>query len=200
MTYGELKSLLISFSHRNDAPVNEIIGLARQRINRDLRVREMIVRDTFTPTTAPHPLPADFLEMREVYHSQGRQRISVQLVSRKQLAYYVSLNSSTSSRFASIDGREIEFAPSGIGREFTALYYAAVPVFTDDSDTHPTLEMYSPIWLDAALVSLHNWTQDIELEQIALAKYNGEVDAANSQAGAAESGAMLQMAGASNWH
>ena len=87
MTYGELKTLLTSFAHRADVPTADLIELARQRINRDLRVREMIVRLTFTPSIAPHPLPADFLEMREVFFNDGAQRVSVQLVSRKELAF-----------------------------------------------------------------------------------------------------------------
>ena len=104
MNYGELKTLLTDFAHRADVPVENIIELARQRINRDLRVREMIAITTFTPTVAPHPLPSDFLELREVYLNDGAQRVSVQLVSRKQLAYYANANASSSSRFASVDG------------------------------------------------------------------------------------------------
>ena len=200
MTSGELKSLLISFAHRADVPTEELIELARQRINRDLRVREMITRLTFTPSIAPHPLPADFLEMREVFFNDGAQRVSVQLVSRKELAFYANANTSQASRFASIDGTDIEFIPSGVGREFTMLYYAAVPKFVNDADTHPTLELFSPIWLDAALIALHNWTQDSDLQAEAISKYTSEVEAANGQSGAAEGGAMLQMAGASNWH
>ena len=200
MTYGELKALLISFAHRSDVPTADLIELARQRINRDLRVREMIVRLTFTPTQAPHPLPADFLEMREVFFNDGSQRVSVQLVSRKELAWYANANASSASRFASIDGTDIEFIPSGVGREFTMLYYAAVPQLVSDAQTHPTLELYSPIWLDAALIALHNWTQDSDLQAEAMSKYTSEVESANRASGEAEGGAMLQMAGASNWH
>lgn len=202
VTIGDVKQAVVDYMHEqfSDPLLNMFVDSARVRINRDLRVREQIVRTSFTPAGNPEPLPADFLELREVFFSDGAQRVSVQLVSRKELARYANPNSSNRTRFASIDGKEIEFMPPGTGREFTIIYYVGQPQVQSDTDTGLTLDNYFPIWISAALIEAANYTQDDALEEKHLQKYTSEVEQANSQAADAESGAALMMTGSSSWH
>ncbi len=205
VTIGDIKQAILDYSQVSptiltDSRLDTFVDLARVRINRDLRVREQIVRITFTPATNPEPLPADFLELREVYFNDGSQRISVQLTSRKELAAYSNPNASNRTRFASIDGLEIEFMPAATGREMTMLYYSGQAPFTADTDTGLTLDNYFPIWLSAGLIEVSNFLQDAELESIYTQKYVTEVEQANAQAGDAESGAALTMSGASSFY
>ena len=202
MTNAELQSLVAQYMHRSDldAEIPGFIELARTRINRDMRVRENIIIDTETPTVNPRDLPADFLEMRDIYHRRGENRISLQLVGRKQLDRYdrATINQAN-PRFYSIDGVQLETQPGGVDVEFTLIYFAAVDELVADDDTNLLMSVYPMTWLYASLIEGHSFTQDLDLMQEAVQSYTSEVSQANAQAAAAESGASLQVEGASAW-
>ena len=118
MTYIELQTLVAQYMHRVDltAEIPGFIELARTRINRDMRVRENIIQATETPTVNPRPLPADFLEMRDIYYLPDSGRLTLQLVGRKQLnSANSALGSTVQPQFYSIDGTQLETQPGGIG-------------------------------------------------------------------------------------
>ena len=202
MTYLELQTLVARYMHRSDLTedIKEFIELARTRINRDMRVRENIVTVTETPTLNPRDLPLDFMEMRDIYHFTNGHRRRLILVGREQLDLYdTETIASADPRFYSIDGIQIETQPGGIDVTFTLLYYAAVPVLVADDDTNLLLSIYPMTWLYASLIEGHAFTQDITLAEQSVASYTSEVDRANDRAAEAESGASLQVAGASQW-
>ena len=166
MTNAELQALVAQYMHRSDL-TDEIPGfieLARTRINRDMRVRENIITDTETPTVNPRDLPADFLEMRDIYHRRGNNRISLQLTGRKQLDRFdrETINEAF-PRFFSIDGVQIETQPGGIDVTFTLIYYAAVAELVADDDTNLLMSVYPMTWLYATLIEGHSFTQDLDL-------------------------------------
>ena len=200
MNYGELKLLVADYLHRTDltAQIPTFIELARQRINRDFRVRENITSGTLTPASNPFDVPEGFLEMRDIYYYRGAQRITLSLVGRKQLNSY-ALNSGAGPAVYSVDGTQIETAPGGECVEFNLLYYDAVPEFPFESSTNELLQTYPMSWLYGALFEGHSYAQDIDLAAQVLQLYSSEVTAANSRAAESESGASLQMAGASSW-
>ena len=202
MTNLELQTLVASYMHRIDltADIPGFIELARTRINRDMRVRENIKQATETPTLNPRPLPLDFLEMRSIYFLPSTRRVTLHLVGREQLnANQTALNSTQRPGFFSIDGTQIETQPGGIGLEFTLIYYFAQPELVADADTNPLMDTYPMTWLYATLIEGHTFTQDLTLVAEALSNYTSEVEQANSAAKAAESGAGLEIAGASRW-
>ena len=202
MTYAELQQSVADYMHRSDL-TDEIPGfieLARTRINRDMRVRENIITAGLTPTTNPFDAPADFMEMRDIYHFRNGSRVHLQLVGREQLDFYDNQAiQDANPRFFSIDGVQLETQPGGIDVVFTLLYYAAVPELVADDDTNLLLSVYPMTWLYGSLIEGHSFTQDLTLEETALAKYTSEVDRANDMAADSESGAALQVAGASRW-
>ena len=200
MTYGELKQLVADYMHRSDLTdeIPEFIELARTRINRDMRVRENIITATLTPSVNPFDAPADFMEMRDIYHFRNGNRVHLQLVGREQLDFYDNAAiQAVHPRFFSIDGLQLETQPGGIDVVFTLLYYAAVPQLVDDADTNLLLDVYPMTWLYGSLIEGHSFTQDLTLEETSLGKYTSEIDRANDMAAEAESGAALQVAGAS---
>ena len=202
MNFGELKQEVANYMHRTDLDgfIPEFIEKARTRINRDLRVREMIVEADVTPTTNPFSLPDGFLEMRDIFHLRGNNRVTLTLTNRKQLNEFLnSLVSDAIPSFYSIDGLNIETRPGGIGIIFTQLFFTEELAFVDDSDTRLTLTQYPTIWLYAALIEAHSFTQDLDLMNSVQQFYVSEVDQANSQSADAESGAALEMSGASSW-
>ena len=202
MTYLELQQLTASYLHRSDLTVEitEFIELARQRINRDMRTREMIVQETSIPTINPFLLPDGWLEMRDLYHQPDGRRQRVIMASRAQIDLFAtSTIAQVRPKFYSIDGLFIETKPGGIDVEFEFIFYKAVPVLVNDADTHPTLDVYNNIWLNATLWAGHTFTQDMDLAANALSEYVGEMEGANGASKSSESGAGLQMQGASVW-
>lgn len=69
--YSTLKSTIAAYLARTDltAQIPEFISLAELRLQRDLRIRQMLKVSTTTAVggTATVSLPADFLEMREIH-------------------------------------------------------------------------------------------------------------------------------------
>ena len=202
MNFGELKADVRSYLHRTDldADIPGFIELARTRINRDMRVREQLVEKDVTPTTMPFPTESDFLEMRDIYHHRNGFRITLTLTSRRQLNDYRNTNILQSNpAFYSIDGLQLETAPGGTGVEFTELYYASVAELVNDADTNLLLDVYPSVWLYASLFEGHIFAQDMDLASAALDTYNSEIKIANDRAKQSESGASLQMQGATLW-
>ncbi len=202
MNFGELKLEVANYMHRVDLTtfIPEFIEKARARINRDLRVREMITQADVTPVANPFPAPDGFLEMRDMFYERGGGRVTLTLTDRKQLNDFINTAVSDAvPRFYSIDGTQIETRPGGEAIEFTQIFYVEELAFTDDADTRITLTQYPTIWLYAALIEGHSFTQDLDLMNSVQQFYISEVDQANSQSADAESGAALEMSGASNW-
>lgn len=203
MNFGELKQEVANYMHRTDLDtfIPEFIEKARARINRDLRVREMITQATVVPVANPFPVPAGFLEMRDMFHekSAGNRR-TLTLTNRLGLNRFKGTNTAQSNpALYSIDGLSVETAPGGIGITFTQIFYASEDAFVDDADTRLTLDVYPTIWLYAALIEGHSFTQDLDIMQSVQNFYTSEVEQANSVAAASESGAALEMSGASNF-
>lgn len=202
MNFGELKSEVRSYLHRTDldSEIPGFIELARTRINRDLRVREQLIEVDVTPAVNPFPVEDDFLEMRDIYHSSGGTRITLTLAGRRQLNAFTNPNvSQTKPQFYSIDGLAIETSPGGEGIEFTEIYYAAVDELVNDADTNLLLDVYPSMWLYASLFEGHVFAQDMDLAGSAVETYNSEIKIANDRSKQSESGASLQVQGASSW-
>lgn len=198
MNFGELKQEVANYMHRTDLGtfIPGFIEKARQRINRDLRVREMITQADTTPVANPFPAPDGFLEMRDMFHLRGNNRLTLTLTNRRQLNRFLNaLNSDSVPQFYSIDGTQIETRPGGIGIIFTQIFYIEEAIFVDDADTRATLDRYEMIWLYASLIEGHSFTQDLDLMNSVQQFYISEVDQANNQAADAESGAALEMSG-----
>ncbi len=200
MTYQELRALITSYMHRTDldAVIPDFIEQARTRINRDVRLGEMLTLTTFTPTSNPFDAPSDFLEARELTWQSGTRRVALRLSPRWQLSEY-SAATQSKPQFYSVDGKRIETAPGGVDIEYRLLYYAALEAFVNDSDTNEVLNTYPSLYLYGALIEAFSYTQDNELRSAAVETYVSEAAAANKRAHEAEAGAALQMTGSSSW-
>ena len=201
MNYQELQTQVADYMHRTDlaAQIPGFIEKARTRINRDLRAQVMIAEPvTLTPTTNPFVVPQQFIEMRDIYYEGAANRISLTLVGRKQLDSYAR-NSGGRPWFYSLDGYWIETAPSGIGTEFTFIYYMAEEALVNPTDENATMFLYPTIWLYASLIEAHSYAQDLTLMEQAVSFYTSELSRVNNASAEALSGASLQMEGASQW-
>ena len=202
MNYGEFKALIAAQAHRNDltSQLDGFVDRAKARLDRDMRVREMLDAETLTPVTNPFELPAGFLEMRDIYHTRNGTRVTLTLVNRRMLNFYASTNvSQANPRFYSVDGTQIETRPGGETVVFESLFYKQITPLVNDSDTSIILDRFPDVWLYAALDELYTFTQNTEEKVKAEQVYVNEMKSSNQRAREAESGASLQMQGASQW-
>ena len=67
-TYAQLQTSIGDWLNRSDltATIPDFIALAEAQIERTLRTRQMIVRDTLTFSTEYGSIPADFLETKSL--------------------------------------------------------------------------------------------------------------------------------------
>jgi hypothetical protein len=65
-TYDELKTAIQNYLDRDDLDEDELIDLAEARHQRDIRIREMITRDSITVDSRQISLPSGFLEMLQI--------------------------------------------------------------------------------------------------------------------------------------
>lgn len=68
-SYSDLKTKVASYLARSDLTdqIPDFISLAELRLNRELRIRQMLKVATTTTTDALIGLPVDFLEMRDIH-------------------------------------------------------------------------------------------------------------------------------------
>ncbi len=201
MNYGELKQTIADYAHRADlsSQIPGFIRVATARLNRDLRVQEMVTELATTPTTNPWALPDDYLELRELTRDATNSvgRVQLSSVSNHQINKYAGATGSPT--FYSIDGFEIETAPGGLDTEYALQYVAALPELVGDADTNAVLTRYPNLYIYGALIELYSWTQDQANQQRVTEMVVSEIAAANASSAWAEAGESPQLAGASAW-
>ncbi len=197
MNLGELKTLVQDYAHRTDpATINKIggfIDLATARIGRDLQSLEnTIILDPFNPVASGTiaPLPDDYRHMKEISYKQGIARVQLRGGSVDTLSKY--RDTSDSSLFYKIHGRNIEIKPFST-RDYRLIYYASPVPLVDDEDDNAVLDAYPYLYLYAALVEMFFYVQQGGGMTQALETYTSEITETNRQASNAEAGAQLTM-------
>jgi hypothetical protein len=204
MNYQELQQQIADYMHRSDLSdkIPGFIESARARLNRDLRVREMIETLTLTPPTNPWDLRVDvpgFIEARDLSAGRATGRYSLELVGRNEMSRWSGQTTGVYPLFYSVDGYELETQPGGTGTEFRLIYYREIEALVNDEDRTPTLDAYPYLWLYGSLIEAHSYTQDMELRGAATEVFTSEIRQANQATAQAESGASLSIKGASQW-
>ena len=72
-------------------------------------------------------------------------------------------------------------------RDYDA-YYWSIPYLSTDSSTSPVLDAHPYLFLNAALIEAHTWSQDAALREQALTTFISEVEDINRQAAKARAG------------
>lgn len=140
--YGELRSALSDYvDHRNISTVlPRLVQTAESKLNRELRTRYQITSATLTFANGTVDLPADFLEMSDLYGTNGYQYRSGPLSDAQRWG-------SQFSRY-SIDGASLNI--KGFSGDRLIQYFAALPTLTASSaTTNWLLDRYPDVYLYA---------------------------------------------------
>lgn len=161
--YAELQTSITNWLARNDlaATIPDFIGLAESRINRRLRVAQMIIRDTTqtVPGNSYILKPADFLEMRNIEVSGSPNMVleyaTPAVIDRK----YRSDSLGRPSAYTLL-GSEIQLAPTPDAEYVIEMaYYAKIPSLQQNS-TNWLIQQAPDIYLYGALIEAKAFIED----------------------------------------
>lgn len=189
MNWGELKTEVQDFIHRNDltAKMPIFCELAEASINKDLRSIEMEKRIDQTFEDAFTDLPTDYLEMRAMHINASGARRVLQEMTPQQLDNRYTSASGTPRAFT-IQAGQIEMrpapagSPSSVDGEIT--YFARVVSLSAAADgiTNTILTNYPLIYLSAMLIHANSYVQDDNETKKWITFYDGQIKQANKTA------------------
>jgi hypothetical protein len=170
MDYATLAARVTRALARDDNDPEEVkawVRSATARINRDLRVKEMLTHRVLPLTAARFNVPADFLSANEVRLASNPVGEVRQGVSRGPLLYVSPAELATlaaatwapdSPGYYTTHGDEIEIAPySTTTAQISLWYFAKLKAPQADADTNAILENYEDLYLSAALIFGHRF-------------------------------------------
>lgn len=190
-TYGELKAEIAKYMHRTDLtdqmPI--FVHSAISKINRKCRATEMEKRATITVTSQPLALPTDFLELRLLYKDDNEPMTFLTV---DQMRFDDELSKENAY---TIYGNQLEVSPDiEDSTQLEAIYYASIPFFTNDTETHDLLVINPMLFLYGAVFDASLYVHDDERIGFFESKFNNEVVMINNQAEMARhSGTPLQI-------
>lgn len=190
--YGTLKTEIENYSHRDDLTLQLPIFVqsAIAHINKYCRSVYTEARANITVTGQPLGLPDDFLELRLIYKDDNEP---MNFVSLNEMRF--DDNTLVKENSYSIFGTQLEVSPDITeSTDLEIIYYARVPFFVLDTETHDLLINYPMCFLYGAMKELCIYIQDDGRIQLFAELFEAEIQKINQQAEMARySGTPLQM-------
>jgi hypothetical protein len=163
--YGELKTAVADWLNRDDltSVIPTFIDLAHAKLNRRLRVREMIQRTTAGISGQFSNLPEDFLELRNI-QLNGNPPRSIEYMTIEQMDQERRLNSTPRTPvYYTLMGSLLELFPTP-DQDYTLelAYYKNIPAMAADADTNWLLTKAPDTYLYGALLQAAPYLKDAE--------------------------------------
>jgi hypothetical protein len=188
MTYAQFKTYILAYLWRTGdaeltANLDTLILAAEARLNRDLRVNEMLTRATGTATDWDITLPTDHRETQSFKldavgtfsyvtgHEMDTKRAVV------ENAGTVGERAYTTRTFM-----ELAYALSSPGEAYTWNYYTSIPAYAGDDTAWPAAK-YLDVYQSAVLIECYDWLRDNEESAKEETKYLKRLDGVNVDAG-----------------
>ena len=184
-TYSNLKTTIASYLNREDltAYLGDFITLAESRLNRELRVREMVEIITSTNTVAgtqSYDLPTGYLEALTVIY-QSNPFTTLRFMANSD--FYNNYNSSQSSgtpTYFTIVGTKILLGMQPDSAQTLQInHYKKVSALSDSNATNDILTNYPELYLYGALAESSPFLMQDERLQIWAGLYKEALKNAN---------------------
>lgn len=182
--YSDLKTTVANYLGRSDltSQIPDFISLAEIRLNRNLRIRQMLKNAT-APTTGGDPtvgLPSDFLELRDIYIA-GNPRITLSYMSPSAFSRDARADQSGRPVFYTLTGAEFVLAPlPDTTYTLTMLYYAKPTALSDANTSNVFMANAADCLLYGALLEAEPYLLNDARMQTWSALYNNAVDSLNN--------------------
>jgi hypothetical protein len=182
--YSDLKTSVANYLGRSDltAQIPDFISLAEIRLNRSLRIRQML--KTVTSSTAGGDstvgLPSDFLELRDIYIA-GNPRITLSYLSPSAFSRDARADQSGRPVFYTMSGAEFVLAPlPDTTYTLTMLYYAKPTALSDANTSNVFMANAADCLLYGALLEAEPYLLNDVRMQTWSSLYNSAVDSLNN--------------------
>lgn len=152
-SYSDLKSAVADWLARTDltSRIPDFITLAESRVNRELRVREMVSQVTGTVGTATLAIPSDFIEvLRFTLDTETDAPLEYRPVDDSEHRA-ASLSSGPPAWFSVIGGQFRLYPQPDGDYAYMLDYYAQLPALSDSNTTNWLLEKAPDVYLFGAL-------------------------------------------------
>lgn len=179
MDYAQLKTDVADWLMREDMTdvIPSLIHLAEARLNRTLRMRQMVKRATSEVNGQYLSLPGDWLEARNVQLNLAQVQ-PLEFVTLQQADYYRAISSGKPWAY-SIAGKEMEVIPVvDDGTEIEMAYYAKIPALSDSNTTNWLLDEWPDLYLYGTLAHSAPYLKEDERVQTWAALYDRALDEA----------------------
>jgi len=161
MDYVGLQDEIARFLMRDDltAMIPTFVRLTEAELNRNLRVRQMLVRavstvEPFAAGSSFITLPSDWLEAKNVQFNADTAGVRVLKYITLQEADKIRATGVTgNARYYSIHGNTLELVPPvSEGKEIELTYYARIPALERADDTNWLLDTWPDLYLYGSLL------------------------------------------------
>lgn len=164
--YGTLKTEIADFLDRSDltAVVPTFITFAHDKLNRDLRTRQMVQRATASVDSEYSALPANFLQIRDIRLNTNPVTALESITSEQQNQERQRFGNTTRQpKYYTIVGETFQVFPTPDATyECELAYYEKIPVMAADGDTNWLLTKCPEVYLYGALVHSSPYLKDDE--------------------------------------
>jgi hypothetical protein len=181
--YSDLKTSVANYLGRSDltAQIPDFISLAEIRLNRSLRIRQML--KTVTSSTAGGDstvgLPSDFLEIRDIY-LDANPRISISYLSPSSFTRDARAAESGQPVFYTLRSNEIEFAPiPDTAYTVVMLYYGKAEAMSDSNPSNEFMANCPDALLYGALLEAEPYLMNDARTQVWSSLYQNAVTSLN---------------------
>jgi hypothetical protein len=196
--YSDLKTTVANYLGRSDltSQIPDFISLAEIRLNRNLRIRQMLQNATAQTTggDATVGLPSDFLELRDIYIA-GNPRITLSYLSPSAFSRDARADQSGRPVFYTLTGAEFVLAPlPDTNYTLTMLYFAKPTALSDANTSNVFMANAADALLYGALVEAEPYLMNDARIQVWSSYYQNALDSLNvADESSAYSGVPLTM-------
>ena len=196
--YSDLKTTVANYLGRSDltSQIPDFISLAEIRLNRNLRIRQMLQNATAQTTggDATVGLPSDFLELRDIYIA-GNPRITLSYLSPSAFSRDARADQSGRPVFYTMSGAEFVLAPiPDTTYTLTMLYFAKPTALSDANPSNVFMANAADALLYGALVEAEPYLMNDARIQVWSSYYQNALDSLNvADESSAYSGVPLTM-------
>jgi hypothetical protein len=165
--YGELKSTIADFLNRSDltSVIPTFIDFAEAEFNRNLRVRQMVLRAEAQIDARFSAVPADFIEAKDLVIVSSDPVQPLEFVTQQQMAQdrKSTYLSAAKPVYFSVVGDQFEFMPTpDTEYSLEMSYFAKIDALSSDSDTNWLLRDYPDLYLYTSLMHSAPYLKDDE--------------------------------------
>ena len=197
-SYSGLKTSIANYLGRSDltAQIPDFITLAEYRLQRNLRIRQMLKTATSSTTGGDNTvgLPSDFLELRDIY-IDANPRFTLSYLSPSAFSRDARAAVSGRPNFYTLRANEFELAPIPDGAyTLSMLYYAKPDILSDSNASNVFLANCPDALLYGALAEAEPYLMNDSRIQVWAGFYQNALESLNVSDESSEySGVPLQM-------